>query len=120
MQRQGTRALLLCRYSVASALIVKFQCPLRWCSLLLLLLLLLSPPGAGNFTDILLCLAPNSSSCSSSSSSKWHSLAVPGSGPGPRGWFASTRTPDGSMVVHGGLGTDNGRMGDMFMLCMHA
>jgi hypothetical protein len=79
--------------------------------------------GAGNFTDVLHCLAPHSSNggCggSTGSSSGWHSLSVSGSGPGPRGWFASTPTADGGMVVHGGLGADNERRGDMFMLCMH-
>lgn len=87
------------------------------------------PAGAGNFTDILHCLTTTNGSngtkggcCGSSGSSSsrgWHSLSVGGTGPGPRGWFACTPTADGCMVVHGGLGADNERRGDMFMLGMH-
>jgi len=82
--------------------------------------------GAGNFTDVLYCLSPikpNTAdaphSSSSSSSSQWHKLQVSGCGPGPLGWFATTATAAGNMVVHGGLGADNERRGDLFMLHMH-
>jgi hypothetical protein len=40
-------------------------------------------------------------------------------GPGPRGWFAAAAVAGGDLVVHGGLGGDNSRRGDMFKLCMH-
>lgn len=82
------------------------------------------PAGAGNFTDVLHCLDPTGGS------SPWHTLQLSSStadngagstatGPGPRGWFAAACTPDGNLVVHGGLGADNERRGDMFMLKMH-
>ncbi|PNH10707.1 Nitrile-specifier protein 5 [Tetrabaena socialis] len=50
----------------------------------------------------------------------WKSLEAGGESPGPRGWFASATTPDGRLVVHGGLDANNERLADMFVLDVHA
>ncbi|GLC37373.1 hypothetical protein PLESTB_001594300 [Pleodorina starrii] len=50
----------------------------------------------------------------------WQALEAGGEAPGPRGWFASATTPDGRLVIHGGLDGNNDRLGDMFVLDVHA
>lgn len=99
--------------------------------------------GAGNFTSALHCLTPQTTPSSQSKPaagpqqvqavphasggegigddiSVWHALKASGDAPGPRGWFAAAVVPDGGdLLVHGGLGADNERLGDMYRLCMH-
>ncbi|WIA40680.1 hypothetical protein OEZ86_004378 [Tetradesmus obliquus] len=92
--------------------------------------------GAGNFCAAAYCLSPPGHPCSEACThataagsnidaagshrhSGWHVLDAAGEGPGPRGWFAAAAVAGGDLVVHGGLGGDNSRMGDMFRLCMH-
>lgn len=65
--------------------------------------------GAGDFCAELL---------GHSAGGTWLSLDSSGEGPGPRGWYACT-THKGDLVVHGGLGADNARRGDMYILRMH-
>lgn len=84
--------------------------------------------GAGNFTSAVYCLCPPTSACSQSQTphaahdgAVWHTLSATGEAPGPRGWFAAAVVPGaGDLLVHGGLGTENERLGDMYRLCMHA
>ncbi|WIA20377.1 hypothetical protein OEZ85_004799 [Tetradesmus obliquus] len=92
--------------------------------------------GAGNFCAAAYCLSPPGHPCGEACThataagsnidaagshrhSGWHVLDAAGEGPGPRGWFAAAAVAGGDLVVHGGLGGDTSRMGDMFRLCMH-
>lgn len=67
--------------------------------------------GAGQFAGDVLCL--------DTAARSWHSLEVAGQAPCARGWAASTEVPAG-VVISGGLDTDNARLGDLFLLDMHA
>jgi hypothetical protein len=79
--------------------------------------------GAGNFTGAAYCLAPAQSARGGADDSGWHELGAvshSSDGPGPRGWFACTGVgPAGDLLVHGGLGADNQRLGDMWLLQLH-
>jgi hypothetical protein len=48
----------------------------------------------------------------------WHKLAIEGTPPTPRGWFAATAVP-GGMLVHGGNSPTNERLQDMYILNLH-
>ena len=72
--------------------------------------------GAGQFDDTCFCL--------NTSTRSWHVLDIKnnkdaGKAPGPRGWAASCAVPEG-LVVHGGIDISNTRLGDMYMLDIHA
>ncbi|KAF8055485.1 IPO5 [Scenedesmus sp. PABB004] len=69
--------------------------------------------GAGDFCSMLACLD------ATSDAPAWHAVeAAGGSGPGPRGWFGCAALR-GDLVVHGGLGADNARRGDLWRLALH-
>ncbi|GIL65022.1 hypothetical protein Vafri_18872 [Volvox africanus] len=68
--------------------------------------------GAGDFCSSLMAFG-------SRGIRDWRAINAGGDVPGPRGWFASTTTPDGRLVIHGGLDGNNERLGDMFVLDMH-
>ena len=67
--------------------------------------------GAGQFSDQTFCLDP--------SALTWHGVAAGGEAPGPRGWAASAAAPAG-LVVSGGIDEANARLGDLYLLDMHA
>jgi hypothetical protein len=46
----------------------------------------------------------------------WSELEVQGGKPEPRGWFAATTADEGEVVIHGGLGAENERLGDCWKL----
>ncbi|GIL88835.1 hypothetical protein Vretifemale_16766 [Volvox reticuliferus] len=69
--------------------------------------------GAGDFCSSLMAFG-------SGGTRAWEAIQAGGDSPGPRGWFASTTTPDGRLVIHGGLDANNERLGDMFVLDMHS
>eukprot|EP00775_Hariotina_reticulata_P003513 gene3513-3783_t len=78
--------------------------------------------GAGNFTAAAYCLAPAHLCKIGADVDGWHELGVASQGsegPGPRGWFASTGVRGRDLLVHGGLGQDNQRLGDMWLLQLH-
>lgn len=47
------------------------------------------------------------------------SSCIKGEAPGPRGWFAAAAVGGSSLLVHGGLGGDNQRRGDMYLFDLH-
>lgn len=88
--------------------------------------------GAGSFTAATYCLCPSGGThhgqhdnegdihvCAASGGAVWHTIQAVGDLPGPRGWFAASVVEDSDLVVHGGLGADNERLGDMYKLCLH-
>lgn len=76
--------------------------------------------GAGDFCAATLCLCAHGASHErgAGGGEAWHALDAGGEGPGPRGWFAHAAL-GGCLVLHGGLGGDNERLGDMWRLSLH-
>lgn len=78
--------------------------------------------GAGNFTAALSCLGL----AADGARGGWHELhggssccAAQSGVATPRGWFAATAVPalsGGVLAVHGGLGADNQRLNDLWLL----
>ncbi|PYH99834.1 galactose oxidase [Aspergillus ellipticus CBS 707.79] len=48
----------------------------------------------------------------------WREVEVGGEGPDPRGWFDADVVEAGRVVVHGGLGESNERLGDVWVLTL--
>ncbi|PNW84512.1 hypothetical protein CHLRE_03g146307v5 [Chlamydomonas reinhardtii] len=70
--------------------------------------------GAGDFCASLMEYG------AAAAAGSWRPLEAGGESPGPRGWFAAATTPDGRLLLHGGLDGNNQRLGDMFVLDVHA
>ncbi|KAG2454804.1 hypothetical protein HYH02_000636 [Chlamydomonas schloesseri] len=75
--------------------------------------------GAGDFCASLMEFGARGPAAAAAAGG-WRPLEAGGDSPGPRGWFAATTTPDGRLLLHGGLDGNNQRLGDMYVLDVHA
>ncbi|KAG2440042.1 hypothetical protein HXX76_004157 [Chlamydomonas incerta] len=75
--------------------------------------------GAGDFCASLMEFCARGPAAAAAAAG-WRSLEAGGESPGPRGWFAAATTRDGRLLLHGGLDGNNQRLGDMFVLDVHA
>ncbi|EFJ44314.1 kelch repeat protein [Volvox carteri f. nagariensis] len=80
--------------------------------------------GAGDFCSSLVEFGSGARACGGGEGkghgAGWRVMEAGGDSPGPRGWFASATTSDGRLVIHGGLDGNNERLGDLYVLDVHA